>query len=405
MIPSRRGDEEEQMDVTGTKLVAPHGGQLRPLIVRGEEGLATRQRAERAPVVRLNSREVSDVIMLATGSLSPLRGFLCRDDYVGVVEQMRLREGVLWPMPITLSVSSETADAMPLGREVALVAEATGELMGSMTIEDKYGYHKRHEAREVFGTEDEGHPGVRSLYSQGEVYLGGSVKALSEGRYPSMFPEYARPEETRKMFTERRWNTVTAFQTRNPIHRSHEYLIRVALEVSDAVLVHPTVGALEPADIPADVRMRCYRVLLERYLSQERVVLKVHPMEMRYGGPREAVLHAIVRQNFGCSQIIIGRDHAGVGSYYGALDAQEIFDQLDPGALQIRPLKLDCTFWCNRCEGMASLKTCPHSATDRLLISGSELRRLLAVGLRPPVQFSRPEVLEILMEYYNSRRV
>jgi sulfate adenylyltransferase len=234
--------------------------------------------------------------------------------------------------------------------------------------------------------------------------LGGPIRVLSEGKYPRLFPEFARPIETRTIFAERGWSTVAAFQTRNPMHRSHEYLVKIAIEVSDGVLIHPIVGALKPGDIPAEVRLKCYQALIDRYLPAERIVLKVYPMEMRYGGPREAVLHAIIRQNFGCSHLIIGRDHAGVGKYYGPFDAQKIFDRLEPGSLQIQPLKLDWTFWCHSCGAMASMKSCPHGKEHRLLISGTELRAMLSEDRHPPEQFSRPEVLQILMNYYRDHK-
>jgi sulfate adenylyltransferase len=387
-----------------TRLVSPHGGTLQPLLLQGKELAEERRRAQSLPKVPLNSKETSDLVMLAMGAFSPLDGFMGRQDYQGSVEQMKLAGGVLWPIPVTLSVTKEQGDGIRVGQDVALVDEDSGETMAVMSVEEKYPYDRAKEAREVFGTEDPAHPGVQRIFSQGELYVGGPVRALSEGRYPEIFPEFARPAETRKIFAERGWSTVAAFQTRNPIHRSHEYLIRIAMEVSDGVFIHPIVGALKPGDIPADVRMKCYQALIDRYLPAERVVLKVYPMEMRYGGPREAVLHAIIRQNFGCSHLIIGRDHAGVGKYYGPFEAQEIFDRLEPGALAIRPLKLDWTFWCYKCEGMASMKSCPHGKEDRLLISGTELRGMLSEGRRPPEQFSRPEVLEILIDYYRNHK-
>ncbi|MBN1838072.1 MAG: sulfate adenylyltransferase [Spirochaetales bacterium] len=392
------------MIATGGKLVPPHGGTLKPLLLQGEELAEERRRAASLPKVPLNSKEASDSVMLAMGAFSPLEGFLGRADYLGTVERMELSSGVLWPIPVTVSVGREVAAGIREGQDVALVAEDSGEVMAMMTVQEKYPYDRTKEAREVFGTEEEAHPGVQRIYSQGEIYLGGPVRALSEGRYPAEYPEFARPAETRRIFTERGWSAVAAFQTRNPIHRSHEYLIRIAMEVSDGVFIHPIVGALKSGDIPADVRMKCYQALIDRYLPAERVVLKVYPMEMRYGGPREAVLHAIIRQNFGCSHLIIGRDHAGVGKYYGPFEAQEIFDRLTPGALAIRALKLDWTFWCYKCGGMASLKSCPHSPEDRLLISGTELRALLSEGRRPPEEFSRPEVLQILTEYYRNHK-
>jgi len=283
---------------------------------------------------------------------------------------------------------------------VALVEMETEEVIGIMTVENKYKYDRKLESKEVFKTDEEKHPGVSRIYNQGDIYLGGPVEVLNEGRYPKQFPEFARPEQTRKIFSENGWSTVAAFQTRNPMHRSHEYLVKIALEVCDGVFIHPIVGRLKEGDVPAEVRMRCYQVLLDRYFPPNSVVLKVYPMEMRYAGPREAVLHAIIRQNFGCSHLIVGRDHAGVGNYYGPFEAQKIFDQLPEGSLEIKPLKLDWTFWCYACGGMASMKTCPHGKEKRLLISGTELRRMLAEGKKPPEVFSRPEVLDILIEYY-----
>jgi len=315
---------------------------------------------------------------------------------------MKLEDGTLWPIPVTLSVSSTEAKELREGQEIGLLDDATGEILGLMSIQEMYTYDKQEEAREVFRTDDKHHPGVRRLYSQGDVYLGGTVKVVSEGRYPKEFPEFARPAETRRIFSKRGWTTIAAFQTRNPMHRSHEYLTKIALEVCDGIFIHPIVGALKPDDVPAKVRMECYRALLDSYYLKDRFVLKVYPMEMRYAGPREAILHAIIRQNFGCSHMIIGRDHAGVGQYYDPFDAQRIFDELDPGALHIKPLKLDWTFWCYKCGGMASLKTCPHARENRCLISGTELRKMLSQGRKPPAEFSRPEVLDILIDYYGN---
>ena len=385
-------------------LVSPHGGVLKPRLLAGSALSEARERAAGLPQVRMSSKETSDLVMLATAAFSPLEGFMGKEDYLGVVQRMQRADGALWPIPVTLAVDKEQADSIREGQEIALVDEESGECLGLMEVQEKYAYDRQAEAREVFKTAEEAHPGVARIYSQGEVYLGGPVQALSEGRYPKEFPEFARPAETRKIFSEKGWSTVAAFQTRNPLHRSHEYLVKIALEVSDGVLIHPIVGALKQGDIPADVRMRCYQVLLDTYFPKQGVVLKVYPMEMRYGGPREAVLHGIIRQNFGCSHMIIGRDHAGVGSYYGPFEAHDIFDQLPEGSLQIKPLKLDWTFWCYACGGMASMKTCPHGKEDRLLISGTELRKMLAEGKKPAEEFSRPEVLEILTEYYRSSK-
>ncbi len=386
-----------------SKPIAPHGGTLKPLLVAADERAALVDKARSLPEVRISSRETSDLIMLASGAFSPLDGFMIRRDYDGVVEEMKMADGTLWPMPITCAAPSDQAAAIKVGSEVALVDDETDELMGILRVDDKYGYDKHREARLVFRTEDEKHPGVAKLYAQPETLLGGPVKVLSEGPYPALYGEaYARPAETRALFAAKGWTTVAAFQTRNPIHRSHEYCTKIALELCDGVLIHPLVGKLKADDIPADVRMKCYQALLDNYYPKERVALKVYPMEMRYGGPREAVLHAAFRQNYGCSHIIIGRDHAGVGSYYGPFDAQKIFEEIPAGSLLIKTLNIDWTFWCFKCGGMASTKTCPHPPADRLMISGTKLREQLAAGQMPPVEFSRPEVLQILMEYYKS---
>lgn len=381
--------------------VPAHGGKLLPLLAQGEGLNRGLEKARHLAQVRISSREASDLIMLGMGAFSPLRGFMKKEDYEGVLTDMRLTNGTFWPVPITLAVTKEEAHSLKEGQEAALVDGDTGETMGIMSIHEKFTYDKGLEAREVFLTDDINHPGVNKLYRQGEVLLGGPVKVLSEGEYPARFSAYyGRPAEVRRIFKERGWSQVAAFQVRNPIHRSHEYCTKIALEISDGLFIHPLVGALKQGDIPAEVRIRCYEVLLENYYPKERVFMKVYPMEMRYAGPREALLHAIIRQNFGCTHLIVGRDHAGVGDYYGPFDAQTIFDSLTPGDLQIKPLKIDWTFYCYKCGGMASMKTCPHTEKDRCLISGTELRRMLSRGEMPPPEFSRPEVLEILVDYY-----
>jgi len=386
----------------GDNLVPPHGGRLLPLLVVGEERQEGLEEAKLVPRVRLSSKEASDLIMLAMGAFSPLDGFLKKQDYKSVVAGMRLKNGLVWPIPITLSISKEKAATIKEGQRVALVNPGNDEVMASMLVEEKYSYDKRIEALEIFGTDDERHPGVKKMYEQGDVYLGGPVSAFSEGEYAERFPEFARPAETRAIFADKGWATIAAFQTRNPMHRSHEYLTKIALETCDGLLIHPIVGRLKVGDIPAEVRMKCYRILLNNYYPKDRVVLKVYPMEMRYAGPREAILHAIIRQNYGCSHLIVGRDHAGVGDYYGPFDAQKIFDQLNPGDMHIQALKLDVAFWCNKCGSMASFKTCPHSDRDHLLISGTKLREMLSRGERPPEQFSRREVLDVLVRYYRN---
>jgi sulfate adenylyltransferase len=384
-------------------LVPPHGGALLPLMVdsAGREEALSEARA--LPQIVLKSRPLSDLIMLAMGAFSPLEGFMGKEDYEGVVREMRLKNRWLWPIPVTLPVSQREVDTIKEGQKIALVSREHNDIVASMLVEERFSYDKKAEALGVFGTDDPDHPGVKSLYEQGDVYLGGKVKVFSEGDYPDRFPEFARPAETREIFAQKGWRTIAAFQTRNPMHRSHEYLSKIALEVCDGLLIHPIVGKLKPGDIPAEVRMECYRVLLENYFPADRVVLKVYPMEMRYAGPREAVLHAIIRQNFGCSHLIVGRDHAGVGDYYGPFDAQRIFDTLNPGDLYIQPLKLDSTFWCQKCGCMASAKTCPHPDEDHLLISGTRLREMLAKGERPPEQFTRQEIADILLNYYRDK--
>jgi sulfate adenylyltransferase len=385
-----------------SKLVLPHGGRLNQLLMEGKECTEEMVRAKTMPCVRLSSRETSDLIMMAIGAFSPLIGFMGEDDYRNVVQDMRLADRTLWPIPITLSVTSEEADSIRIGSEISLIDDESNELMGSMKIEEKFMYDKKAEAKHVFKTEDEAHPGVAKLYNQQDILLSGPVKAFSEGPYPKLYGDhYGRPAITRAIFEDKGWITIAAFQTRNPIHRSHEYCTKIALEVCDGILIHPLVGKLKADDIPADIRMKCYEVLLKNYYPEDRVVLKVYPMEMRYAGPREAILHAIFRQNYGCSHLIVGRDHAGVGSYYGPFDAQTIFDDIDDEDLHLKPLKIDWTFWCYKCDGMASMKTCPHPKEDRVLISGTKLREMLANGQMPPKEFSRPEVIQILMNYYS----
>jgi sulfate adenylyltransferase len=385
------------------KIVPPHGGQLNPLLIKGEELEEEREKAKSLPTIHLTSRETSDLIMMAMGAFSPLEGFMGKDDYTSVVENRHMADGTLWPVPITLSASKEQAESLSIDSEISLVDEASEELMGSMKVTEKFTYDKNSEAKHVFRTEDEAHPGVAKLMAQKEFLLAGPVKAFSEGPYPQLYGKhFGRPAETRKIFEERGWSTVAAFQTRNPIHRSHEYCTKIALEVCDGILIHPLVGKLKADDIPAEIRMKCYEVLMKNYYPQDRVVLKVYPMEMRYAGPREALLHAIFRQNYGCSHLIVGRDHAGVGDYYGPFDAQKIFDEIDEDELHLKPMKIDWTFWCSKCDGMASMKTCPHDKEDRVLISGTDLRKMLANGQMPPKEFSRPEVIKILIDYYKN---
>ena len=385
-----------------SQLIPPHGGRFTRALIKGEEGRLERQRASGLNRVTMTSRETSDLIMMGIGAFSPLSGFMGKRDWQMVCDELRMANGTFWPLPITLSVSEEKAREIKEGEEVALVDDESDELMGSIVVEEKYTIDKGHECRAVFGAEDLKHPGVAKVMAQGEINLAGPVKVFNELDYPDRFGDlYARPDETRNMFAQKGWRTVAALQLRNPMHRSHEYLAKIALEVCDGIFIHQLVGKLKEGDIPADVRVRCVDVMVNEYFPAERVVNKVYPMEMRYAGPREALLHACFRQNYGATHIIIGRDHAGVGNFYGPFDAQRIFSEIPENSLRIEALPIDWTFYCHKCEGMASLKTCPHSDEDRLLISGTKLREMLSRGEHPPRQFSRPEVVDILAAYYS----
>ena len=384
-------------------LVNPHGPDrvLKPLLLSGEELQEEKEKAVSLKEVRLSSRETGDLIMLGIGGFTPLRGFMGYDDWKGSVDNCMMADGTFWPIPITLSTSKEKADSLSIGEEVALVDDESGELMGSMVVEEKYTIDKAHECREVFKTDNVEHPGVLKVMEQGEVNLAGSVKVFSEGSFPAEFEGiYMTPAQTRKLFDEKGWSTVAAFQTRNPMHRSHEYLVKIAIEICDGVLIHQLLGKLKPGDIPADVRKECINALMKNYFVKDTCIQGGYPLDMRYAGPREALLHALFRQNFGCSHLIVGRDHAGVGDYYGPFDAHHIFDEIPVGALETKPLKIDWTFYCYKCDGMASMKTCPHGKEDRLSLSGTKLRKMLSEGEEVPDHFSRPEVLEILKQYY-----
>jgi sulfate adenylyltransferase len=324
-------------------------------------------------------------------------------DWKGVCDGMRMASGLFWPIPITLSAPPEVAAAFKVGADIALLDGASGEPLATMTVTEKYGIDKAHECASVFRTVDPEHPGVRMVMQQGDVNLAGTVSVLSEGGYPEKYGAlYMTPAQTRAAFSTNGWSTVAAFQTRNPMHRSHEYLAKVAIETCDGVLVHSLLGNLKPGDIPAEVRTRAIAALIDRYFVRGTVVQSGYPLDMRYAGPREALLHALFRQNYGCSHLIVGRDHAGVGKYYGPFDAHRIFDEIPSDALYTRPLRIGVTFWCYRCNGMASDRTCPHPDADRLQVSGTQLRKWLEAGKDVPAEFSRPEVLEVLREYYTT---
>jgi sulfate adenylyltransferase len=371
-------------------LIAPHGGYLVDRSGPKPDNLETLEQ------VLLTSRELSDLDMLASGALSPLEGFMGRDDYERVLEDMRLAKGIPWALPVCLAVDHE-----PQGDEVALTDEA-GKAFAVLEVEETYEYDKEREARHAFRTTDDAHPGVARLYAQKPLYLSGKVTVFE--RAQPAFPELALdPVETRAAFAERGWKRVVGFQTRNPIHRAHEYLTKGALETVDGLLIHPLVGDTKSDDVPAKTRVECYRVLLENYYPQGRVVLSAFPAAMRYAGPREAIWHAICRKNYGCSHFIVGRDHAGVGDYYGTYDAQLVFDEFEPHELDIEPMFFEHAFWCKVCAQMATPKTCPHGGDDHVFLSGTKVRELLANGELPPVEFSRPEVAEVLIAAYRSQ--
>jgi sulfate adenylyltransferase len=385
-----------------SKLIPPHGGRgLKPLQVDERRAAEERKRAEALPKLRVTSREKGDLIMLGIGGFTPLEGFMTHADWEGVCDGMRTAAGLFWPIPVTLSADAATADALREGSDVALLDPDDDSVLAILTLTEKYRIDKAHECMSVFRTTDAAHPGVQMVMAQGEVNLAGPVKVLSDGGFRAQYGElFMTPAETRAQFERLGWSKVAAFQTRNPMHRSHEYLAKVAIEICDGVLIHSLLGNLKPGDIPADVRTRAIAVLADSYFVPKTIVQAGYPLDMRYAGPREALLHAVFRQNYGCTYQIVGRDHAGVGSYYGPFDAHRIFDEIPTGALEIQPMKIDWTFWCYKCGGMASAKTCPHPDGDRLLVSGTKLRKWLSEGDPVPPEFSRPEVLAVLREYY-----
>ena len=385
-----------------SKLVAPHGGgNLKSLLVPEVERVAELERAKGLKQVVMTSRETSDVLMFAMAAYTPLDGFMGEADWKGVCGNMKLPNGLFWPIPITLSTTNEIADSITDGEEVALVDAESSEIMALMYVSDKYGINKQFECQNVYATTDKAHPGVAKVMEQKEVNLGGSVRVLREGAYKEQFPDlYFNCAESRALFDSRSWSKVAAFQTRNPMHRSHEYLAKIAVEITDGVFIHQVLGKLKAGDIPADTRTRAIQAMIDNYFVDGTVVQGGYPIEMRYAGPREALLHALIRQNFGCSHLIVGRDHAGVGDYYGPFDAHHIFDTLWDGALITQPLKIDITFFCNKCDGMATAKTCPHDKSEQVQISGTKQREMLVNGEDIPTEFSRPEVIAVLREFY-----
>ena len=388
--------------MSNSNLVKPHGAdQLMPLLLQGEELTQAKQRAASLPQLPLTSREIGDLIMLGIGGFTPLTGFMSQADWRGVCDNYTLSNGIFWPIPITLSTTAAQAATLKVGDEVALFNPETHEIMAILTLDEKYTIDKTYECQQVFKTTDLAHPGVQMVMKQGEVNLAGSVQVLSQGDFPNKYADlFLTPAQTRELFDQKGWRTVAAFQTRNPMHRSHEYLVKIAIEICDGVIVHSLLGKLKAGDIPAEVRTQAISVLIAQYFAKDTVIQAGYPLDMRYAGPREALLHAVFRQNYGCSHLIVGRDHAGVGNYYGAFDAQKIFDEIPKNTLEIKPMKIDLTFWCYKCGGMASQRTCPHQDTDHLLLSGTKLRELLSNNAVVPEEFSRAEVLEVLRKYY-----
>jgi len=383
-------------------LVKPHGGgDLNPLLLKGKALADELERAQTLPQITVSSREKGDLVMLGIGGFTPLEGFMSYTDWQGVCAGMKMANGLFWPIPITLSINSTLASSIHTGSDVALLDPDDGSILATMRITEKYTIDKEHECAMVFNTIDPEHPGVKMVMEQGEINLAGPVKLLSQGGFDKKYGSlFMSPCETRDAFDAMGWSKVAAFQTRNPMHRSHEYLAKIAIEICDGVLIHSLLGNLKPGDIPADVRTEAIATLTENYFVSQTVVQAGYPLDMRYAGPREALLHALFRQNYGCSHLIVGRDHAGVGNYYGPFDAHHIFDKIPKDALETQALKIDWTFWCYKCGGMASARTCPHEGSDRLLLSGTKLRKMLSENAEVPAEFSRPEVLEVLRAYY-----
>ena len=383
-------------------LVKPHGGgNLKPLLLEGDALAAEMARAESLTKISVSSREAGDIIMMGIGGFTPLDGFMTRADWEGVCDGMKMASGLFWPIPITLSTDEDAAQGISEGDDIALADSESGEILATMKVTEKYSIDKKHECMMVDKTTDEELPGVKMVMDQGDVNLAGPIKVLSQGGFPEQYGEqFMTPTETRAEFDKRGWSTIAAFQTRNPMHRSHEYLAKIAVEICDGVMVHSLLGKLKPGDIPAEVRSEAIQVLIDNYFVKNTVLQAGYPLDMRYAGPREALLHALFRQNYGCSHLIVGRDHAGVGDYYGPFDAHHIFDEIPADALETQALKIDWTFWCNKCGGMGSMKTCPHEAEDRVLLSGTKVRKMLSDGDDLPATFSRPEVAKVLQAYY-----
>jgi sulfate adenylyltransferase len=386
-------------------LVPPHGSnQLTPLLIAKSDRKNALKKAKNLSKVTMTSREMSDLLLLSMGAYTPLGGFMGKADWLSVCTDMKLEDGTFWPIPITLSVSEKYASTVEIGTEVALVDDATQIVMGILLVTECYEFDKEFESERIFGTTDVNHPGVAKVKEQKPFNLAGAVKVIDEGWYPIEFGDlYIRPDESRALFNKLGWSKVAAFQTRNPMHRSHEHLVKISIELTDGVFIHQTLGKLKSGDIPASVRVEAINEMVEGYFPEGSVVQAGYPIEMRYAGPREALLHAVIRQNFGCSHLIVGRDHAGVGNYYGMFDSQNIFDELWENALVTQPLKIGITFYCHKCDGMASAKTCPHDENCRVHISGTLQREMLQNKEEISPKFSRPEVVAVLRKYYDTQ--
>ncbi|MEH7223932.1 sulfate adenylyltransferase [Bacillus sp. JJ1566] len=384
-----------------TQLIPPHGQNLVNLELSSQEGAKFERRISQKNRIIIDSRVQSDLLLLATGVYSPLKGFMKHVDYLSVLNKMCLSDGTIWTIPITLPVDQETADRLKEGEEIGLMDESN-RLLAVLFLEEKYSYDKMTEAKLVYQTTDEKHPGVTKLLRQGGVLLGGEIRLIERPVVPFAKYHY-EPAAMRKIISEKGWKSVVAFQTRNPIHRAHEYIQKCALELVDGLLIHPLVGQTKADDVPADVRIKSYETLLREYYPNSRTMLAVFPAAMRYAGPREAVFHAICRKNYGCTHMIIGRDHAGVGDYYGTYDAQKLITSLSGEGLGIIPLCFEHSFYCKACGSMASNKTCPHNTDERLILSGTKVRQMLRSGQELPVEFTRREVAEILRKAYSNK--
>ena len=391
--------------MSAESLVPPHGGTLINRIVSETQAATLREEAANLPRIELSSKQACDLEMIAIGAFSPLTGYVGKADFDSICNEMRLANGTVFPIPVTLAVDETVKGTLSEGGRAALY-HADGTLLAVMDVAELYDHNRDIEMDGVFRTRDEAHPGVKAIMDEGDCLVGGDIHVLTvtpEHEPGEQFTEYRlAPAATRAAFEAKGWSTVAAFQTRNPIHRAHEYLCKCATETSDGLIIHPLVGETKPGDIPADVRMKCYETIIENYFVPDFTMLSVMPAAMRYAGPREAVLHAVVRQNYGVSHFIVGRDHAGVGDYYGTYDAQQIFNDLNEGDLAVTPLKFEHAAWSNKAQGMVSAKTFPKIKGDQIFLSGTKVRELLAEGKRPPAEFSRPEVADVLIEWATS---